>query len=193
MAEKEYLRLTRARPRAKFAVVSSGNSSLWLGKDHLLCIDTTGYTENYKRFYFRDIQAFVICKTNRYQWWAIVTGVMAVGCAIPAVLTSEVVVRYILGIMGGLFLLFFFVNLALGPSSMCQLQTAVHKEELPSLNRLRRARKVLDRLRPMIIATQGALSPEDISIRIRQSAIVSEPAIPTTASAGDSNVPPQIV
>src|SRR4029078_13353826 len=112
MPEKEYKRLTRALPRAKFAVVSSGNSSLWLGKDHLLCIDTNGYTENYKRFYFRDIQAFVIRKTDRYKWWGIVTGVMAAGCLFPAALTGEIVITYILGIMGGVFALVFVINLA---------------------------------------------------------------------------------
>src|SRR5438477_12551721 len=84
MAEKEYQRLTRARPRSKFAVVSSGNSSLWLGKDHLLCIDSNGYTENYKRFYFRDIQALLIRKTERRKWWGLVFAVLAVAFFFPA-------------------------------------------------------------------------------------------------------------
>jgi hypothetical protein len=198
MAEKEYERLTRARPRAKFAVISSGNSSLWMGKDHLLCIDTNGYTENYKRFYFRDIQAFLIRKTQRYTWWSLVTGVLAAGFLFPAAFSSEIVLKYILGIVGGLFSLVLVINLALGPSSACQLRTAVQIEELPSLNRLRRTRKVLDRLRPLIVAAQGALTPEEISRRVRELPVAeTSPASGTSNLTSDAledpNVPPRIV
>ena len=65
MPEKEYHRLTRARPRSAFAVAFISRSSLWLGRDHLLCVDSSGYTETYKRFYFRDIQAVTIVATKR--------------------------------------------------------------------------------------------------------------------------------
>jgi len=51
MAAREYHRLTRALPRP-VRPHFGGSTSLWLGKDHLLSIDSTGYTESYKRFYF---------------------------------------------------------------------------------------------------------------------------------------------
>jgi hypothetical protein len=176
MPEKEYVRLTRARPRAKFAVISSGNSSLWLGKDHLLCIDTTGYTENYKRFYFRDIQAFIVHKTDRYKWWSLILGVLAAGCLLSAAFSSGTVLKIILGIVGALFSLIFLVNVALGQSSACQVRTAVQIEELPSLNRLRQTRKAMARLRPLIVAAQGALTPGEISSLFRQSSSVESAA-----------------
>ena len=69
MPEKEYQRLTRARSRSAFGVVSMSRSSLWLGKDHLLCVDSSGYTETYKRFYFRDIQAVTLVATKRRDIW----------------------------------------------------------------------------------------------------------------------------
>jgi len=178
MPDKEYERLTRARPRAKFAVISSGNSSLWLGKDHLLCIDTNGYTESYKRFYFRDIQALIIRKTGRQLWSGLVFAVLAAAFFIPAAVSAEVVLKSVLGVLGGIFALAFLINLALGPSSACQLRTAVQVEDLPSMNRLRRARAVLDRVRPLVVAAQGALAPEEISARLRD---LSAPA--TSASA----------
>jgi len=198
MAEKEYERLTRARPRARFAVISSGNSSLWLGKDHLLCIDTNGYTENYKRFYFRDIQAFLIRKTPRYKWWSVVTGLLAAGFLLPIAFSTEVWLQYIFGVVGGLFSLIFVINLALGPSSACQLRTAVQLEELPSLNRLRRTRKELDRLRPLLVAAQGALPPEEIFSRVREfpgseTSSASGASDVTSGAVEDSNVPPRII
>jgi len=190
--EKEYIRLTRARPRAKFAVISAGNSSLWLGKDHLLCIDTTGYTENYKRFYFRDIQAFIIRKNDRYKWWGFFTGVLAAAFLIFAVITGALVGKAVLGILCALFLLVFIINLILGPSSSCQVQTAVQTEELPSLNRLRRARKTLARLRPLITAAQVPLAQQQTAEQILQSGPISEPALknPVVETPQD---PPKVV
>jgi hypothetical protein len=48
------------------------------------------------------------------------------------------------------------------------LRTAVQIEELPSLNRIRRTRRVLDRVRPLIVAAQGPLAPEEISGRMSE-------------------------
>ncbi len=198
MPEKEYQRLTRARPRAKFAVISSGNSSLWLGKDHLLCIDTNGYTESYKRFYFRDIQALIIRKTERQKWWGLILAVVAAGFLIPAALSSEVALKYVFGSVGGLFVLLFLINLALGPAAACQIRTAVQLEDLPSLNRLRRARAVLGRLRSFVLAAQGALAPEEILVRLQE---LSAPAAsgpvgaanPLRSVVGAGDAPPRML
>src|SRR5438105_2306417 len=167
MAEREYKRLTRARPRAKFAVVSAGSSSLWLGKDHLLCIDSSGYTETYKRFYFRDIQAFLIRKTDRQKWLGLILFVLAGLFFFPAVLTGDGP-RIVFGSISGVFVFGFLVNVALGPACACQLRTAVQIEEVPSLGRLRRARKTLNRIRPHLVATQGHLPTEEIPHRLKE-------------------------
>ena len=81
MAEKQYERLTRARRRqAGFVAATYIRTSLWLGKDHLLCIDSNGYSETYKRFYFQDIQAVSIRLTQRRQVWNWVLGVPTAIC-----------------------------------------------------------------------------------------------------------------
>ena len=194
MAEKEYQRLTRARPRSQFAVVSSGNSSLWLGKDHVLCIDTTGYNESYKRFYFRGIQAFLIRKTARHKWVALVLAVLTLAFSLPAALSSEPTIKYIFGGIAGMFFMAFVINLALGPACYCHIRTAVQQEQLPSLNRLRRARKVLDRVRPHIAAAQGELKPEEIPLRYQQIATGATPSATMVipAAIDDPNAPPRI-
>jgi hypothetical protein len=132
VAEKEYQRLTSARPRTRFAIVSTGNSSLWLGKDHLLVIDSNGYTETYKRFYFRDIQALLIRKTDGHKYITLVCAVLAFIFFLIAALNQEIVVRYVFGILGGLSLLFIVFNFLLGPTLACHIRTAVQTEELPS-------------------------------------------------------------
>src|SRR6516162_3063872 len=76
MAEKKYHRLTRERGPAQFSVAAITRSSLWLGDDHLLLVECTGYSETYKRFFFRDIQAITISKTKVRVVWNWVWGVL---------------------------------------------------------------------------------------------------------------------
>jgi hypothetical protein len=196
MAEREYQRLTWARRRPTgFVVFSAVRSSLWLGKDHVLGIDTTGYTESYKRFYFRDIQAITIQKTDRGRMFGLLFGVLggfSVLFGAVAVNARSVVVAWILGILAAIFILSFFINLAFGPTSACQLRTAVQTEELPSLNRLRRARRVWNRLRPYIVQAQGQVGPEEISVRMRQGAALADAAAPGYV-VDDPGLPPRIV
>src|ERR1017187_936684 len=41
-------------------------NTLWLGPDHLLLVDSTRFSETYKRFYLRDIQTVIIRKAPRF-------------------------------------------------------------------------------------------------------------------------------
>ena len=194
MPKKEYQRLTRARPRARFAVISAGSTSLWLGKDHLLSIDSTGYTESYKRFYFRDIQAFFLRKTEGQKWVGLILAVLVGLFFFPAAL-GEGPVRIVFGTGAAIFALAFLLNLALGPACSCQLRTAVQVEELPSLVRIRRARKILERLRPLISAAQGELRREDIPLRFQEwshGPVASSAAIPRSV-VEDPNAPPRTI
>ena len=187
MPEKEYQRLTRARPRSGFAVVYTPRSSLWLGKDHLLCVDSTGYAENYKRFYFRDIQAITIRKTEGCKVRLIVYGGLTVFFGMLAAIYRQAVTTWLFGLPAALFALLFAINLFAGPTSACLLQTAVQTEELPSLNRLRRARKVLERLRTLITAAQGQLATEDIPVRVQE--LIQPKAQPETKFAEPAPIP----
>jgi hypothetical protein len=157
MADLEYRRLTRAKSRALFGIVSTTRSSLWLGKDHLLQIDTSGYTESYKRFYFADIQALVMCRTEHWLYQAVVFAALACFFALIGIFGGGPVIAWIFGILAGLFALCLLLDLTGGPSSKCYVRTAVQTEALVSLTRLRRARRTFDVLRPLITAAQGEL------------------------------------
>ena len=198
MAEKEYRRLTRSRSRTIFGIVSHGRSSLWLGKDHILSVEANGYTETYKRFYFRDIQALILRKTATWLVWGTVLGSIAALFALIAVLGGDVVVAWIFGILGGFFGLALAFYLAAGPTCAAQLRTAVQTEEVPSLCRLRRARKVLARLRPLLAEAQGQLAPEEIPARMEEwrasaSGLSPSPAAAPRFVVDDPNAPPRII
>ena len=175
MAEREYRRLTRAKNRSQFGIVSTARSSLWLGKDHLLLIDSSGYSESYKRFQFRDIQALVLCRTDTWLYQGVVLFGLAAVFGLLAAFGGPISV-WIFGIIGGCFAVFLLLHLLGGPSSKCYLRTAVQTEPLIPLNRWRRARRVFETLRPLILAAQQ-------SVPAQAEATATGPAIPPVISA----------
>lgn len=205
MPEKEYQRLTRARSRSAFAVALTSRSSLWLGGDHLLCVDSSGYTETYKRFYFRDIQAISLVGTKRRTVWngvlmvpipICLAGLMSSLFSLPR---KEAAVIVTWASVTAVFLVAFLINNLLGPTCTCYLQTAVQIEELPSLSRVRRARKVVERIRPFIAAVQGEVAPEEIPARMQAAArslpgatMTPDVPKPPPPDADHSEVPPVI-
>lgn len=202
MAEKEYQRLTRARLRRTGALAAfATRSSLWLAKDHLLGVDSSGgYAEEYKRFYFRDIQAVTLRKTSRRLWFNIVLG----GFALVFLIITFAVVSppgnwdsgemagaiFLLG-MVSFFGLLMLINTLKGPGCVCHLRTAVQTEAMPSLNRLGRARKVLNRIRPLIEAAQGSLSPEEIASNLANPHLQNAPPVIGRYKAVPVAVPPR--
>src|SRR5512133_3376683 len=188
MAEVPYLRLTRARLRSTFAVAVTSRSILWLGPDHLLVVDTSGYTETYKRFYFRDVQSFtVILNKARLRWnWALgiltalVMGIWALSFAStpPASLTLPLVALGTIAI----FAVPLILNNVRGPTCSCYVRTAVQTEQLCSIKRLALARKIMDRLRPLITAAQGGeLQPQTATAELPVADAASAEAAPSEA------------
>jgi hypothetical protein len=153
-------------------------STLWIGEDHLLGIHSSGYSEDYKRFYFRDIQAVVLRKTETGRIISGILGAFSVIC-LMAVLTTSIGFNFFWYIVTGCFMTFLVINTFFGPTCVCQLRTAVQTEELPSLRRLRRARKVLARLRPLIAAAQGEVVPAEIPARMAELAKPPAESAPT--------------
>jgi hypothetical protein len=166
--EIRYQRLTRFS-------LQNGFSSLWLGPDHLLRVNSNGYIETYKRFYFRDIQAIVIYQTRRR---AIFNGILAapllvcllgmLACLTPFAPSNIGAIIWL--VLLGIFLLFLLINYLMGRGCACHIRTAVQIERLPSLCRIPKTQRVLDKIRPLIAAAQGGeLSAETVSTRMRES------------------------
>jgi hypothetical protein len=208
MAEREYKRLTRSRPRSQFSIAVTSRVSLWEGKDHLLLIDTNGYTENYRRFYFRDIQTISVSQTNgRAVWngiWGALTGVTA-ALWLPhfAGLRTAPQLWEVLAASGTLlfFALPLLINNLLGSTCVCLIQTAVQHEELAPLRRARAANRIIQHLLPTITAAQPADQAAPIQAAspgpagASTTVISSTPAesVEPSAEAEDPNLPPRIL
>jgi len=197
MAAKEYQRLCRARPKSGFAVAFVSRSSLWLGKDHLLCVDAAGYSETYKRFYFRDIQAVTLRESNRRVILNIVLGILTTILCLAGLgiwnSSHEPVGTVIFGVIAAFFLVLLLINTLKGPTVICHLRTAVQTEELAPLNRLRRAHKILRRIRPFISEAQGHIPPEELQQLMNQMMAYGDAPVRTvtgTPIPGPESAPP---
>ena len=185
----EYRRLPGRGVRRQ-GIATAARTRLWLARDHLLSVDYQWYAEDYKRFYFRDIQAVILRKTRTAR--TINEVLMPLVCVVLALaLSLSIAGGFTDGfaifwwIIAAVLLAFLVANILMGPTCVCHLKTAVQTEELPSLRRLRRARKVLARVRPLIVAAQGEITLGEIAARMGQAAGPGA----AFAAGGDINAP----
>jgi hypothetical protein len=135
-----------------------------MGDDHILAVDSNGFSEDYKRFYFSDIQTIITRKTRRGATWSIVLALILACSLMGALFLEKEPARIFFWVFSGTFLVLLFINILRGPTCICHIMTAVQEDQLPSLNRLRVARKVIGKLRVAIETVQGTLRPEEVSI-----------------------------
>jgi hypothetical protein len=145
-----YRKLTRMRSGL------GTRTQLWLGPDHLLHVNSTGYTESYRRFYLRDIQSLLIVHTALRTYVAVAFAALLLIVFLIVRSAGGGLVGY--AITGGLFLPFFLWNHLLGAGCRVVIITAVQQENVRALSRLPKTRRVLAELRPLIEAAQADLS-----------------------------------
>ena len=123
-------------------------------------------SEEYRRFYFRDIEAFIIRRTASRQIWNWIFAVLLLITAGPFFLGWRSAGNGGLLItalsFAAFWLLLIVINSARGATCETHIRTAVQTEQLPSLGRLPVARRVLARIQPLIVEAQGAATPEEL-------------------------------
>ena len=148
------------------------SASYWIGPDHLLIVEMTGYAERYHRFAFADIQALVIRETSARLWLNNFLGVLSGSFLLAVVLiyfnhpgagmsSDAIVGASVCLALTVAFAILFTVNLRRGPTCVCHLQTAVQTRRLPCLGRWRKAELLLRELTPLLLAAQrqGGAAP----------------------------------
>jgi hypothetical protein len=125
-----------------------------MADDCLLQVASTGWSERYKRFYYSDIRAIVIRRTTTT---ITILNVLLVVLTVLTTITALTLSQPAFFLITVLFMAPLLYNLLVGPTCVCHIYTSVQVERLPSLGRVRTARKVIARLRPMIEQAQGQL------------------------------------
>ncbi len=133
-------------------------NTLWLGSDHLLQVDSTRFSETYKRFYLRDIQTVIIRKTARFvlpYYWVALAGMALIALMFGLTPLRQGLFWPAVAILAGVAVYLYIASVF--QSCACHLITRVNKVELPSLFRLRSARQFVSVVAPRIAAAQGEL------------------------------------
>jgi hypothetical protein len=149
-----YERLTRP------ATSVGSYRSLWMAADHLLLVNSTGYTEDYQRIQYSDIRGIFVIPSDRRLFWHVPWVICALFSGIfVAYARYSGKQPYLSGTVLALSLIFITWNQLLGPSCTALVVTGVQTAPLPSMVRLRKARKALARLRPLVAAVQSGMMP----------------------------------
>ena len=143
----------------------SGYARLWQAPDHLLLVEANGFSENYKRFFFADIQALSIRRTASGRISNGIWGGLFLMFALIALQFSDAA-AVVLWSIAGIFIICLVSNFALGPTCVCHVRTAVQTEKLTSIKRLHGAEKVFEKIRPLVTGAQGTLTPEETASRL---------------------------
>ena len=136
-------------------------SSVWLGSDHLLLVKSARFREEYKRFYFRDVQAIVVANAPRF---LLSTRAALIGALWfwTFVWANEVAARFHRDIDWSFWtvaaaLVIAWVYFSAARSCRTRIYTAVSSDELPSLYRTWTARRFLRKVEPYLTQAQGAI------------------------------------
>lgn len=147
---------------------------LWLGPDHLLLVGSNVLSQEYRRFYFTDIEALVVAELeNPARFYGAVLSVIAVVLTLGLATAGHAITAVLCGLIGLGLGVFTFTR----PSVRCSLQTRVSREFLPSLKRMETARRVVAILKTEIEKIQGALPPESLSGHVHVDGLLVPPPL----------------
>jgi hypothetical protein len=170
-------------------------SSVWAGPDHLLLVRGSRYREEYKRFYYRDVQAIAVARAPRFH---ISTRAVAIAfaCWVAAAVVqfglaaSRFISMPLAAEADGVSLIILALVWAYvsgRESCRCRIYTAVSGDELPSVYRMWTARKFLAAVEPLIAQTQGTIEGE---WAVAAEERVVGPALGTVAAGGPAEPEP---
>ncbi len=173
-----YLR-TRAGVRA----------SLWLDGTQLIQENIHAYTQEVSRFALADIQAIQLRRTPR---GLIYNALLALPCVALLILlaatwndrTMAFGDRVGVGSAAAFFAVFLLINILRGSTCRTTLTTALGPQPLPSLSRVRAARRALALIAGNVAAVQGALRPDEAAQIVDRERTQQASAAPTPSAPG---------
>jgi hypothetical protein len=134
--------------RGKLAAI---RTRLYEGPDHLLLVQSAGYTEEYKRVFYRDVRYAIARKDQGQVWQGVVSGCFFLAACLLFLTPMHPVGVAIICFP---FLIWFVLNLVLGPTCRIYINTDVQTIELPVPRRLGRLPKLVTFLNTKISPEQ---------------------------------------
>ena len=142
-------------------------SSIWLAVDHMLVCEDSLFIERYKRFYFKDIQALTVKKTDKSFIVDLVFFVLTMA-SFWFLAHAAKGWNIFWGIIAALFFFNLVINIFKGQNCKVFVQTAVQEEELKGLDRVKKFEKFLKMIRPLIQSFQGEMDPQILETKYEE-------------------------
>lgn len=161
---------------------------LWLHGEALVHHEVSAFTESFRRFAVRDIQALVVSRTSRqgtllaWQFSGAAFGVLPAAFLYNQASLAAALV--LLAVFWAFFGCLILVNILRGPTCALDLYTAVQVQRLHACRRLRTADRLLARLLPEIQAHQT------VHNSVQGDTTVAEDPPPESAPARDMTEDP---
>lgn len=133
---------------------------LYAGDDHLLLVENSGFSEDYRRFAYRDVQALVVVRSNRFWGWLLALSLPTLAFGLPSAFSWEGFGAAAGWVATLLFAIPLLVHVLRGPTCRATLFTAVQRVELGSLGRVRAVARAFPEIRRRVEAAQGAAAPD---------------------------------
>jgi hypothetical protein len=148
--------------------------------DHLLRVRANPFSQQYRRYYFADIQALVLTElhgTAAFYWYA---AAVSIGVLSGLLVNNS---HPIWGALSGIFAALAFYLGWRVPNCVCYLKTCVSTDKLPSMRHLSAARAAVPMVILEIERAQGTLTRETLDAhQLPSSASVSFPNAPVPNS-----------
>ena len=148
-----------------------GARETWmLGEDHLLLVKNNGYTENYRRFFFSDIQWI---KTAPVRFSLVVMFLLTtvfcilLGMTIYFYFQEDSAEAAVFEITTGVWLVIFLLNYFIGRAGTVTIKTFSEKEIL-KVGTFRKALKLVRKLKPGILRVQGVAAESEILAKLTE-------------------------
>jgi hypothetical protein len=163
-----------------------GSATYWLGPDHLLIVTQDGYTERYRRIYYRDIQALVIRRTATWIWITVMLiGALIVLGVLPLSI-GDAIGLWMGGINIGIWGTFLAIHLIAGPTCGLRLITAVQNRDLPHINRWKQAERLVNALQAEVNRVQQRVVVQPAPGAANETETETGPATPAPSETSPS-------
>ncbi|BDC52523.1 hypothetical protein F183_A48380 [Bryobacterales bacterium F-183] len=155
-----YTRLSRKK-RSIF-----GSVQLWLGDDHLLVVRSMRFTEEYRRFHLRDIQAITATEQPQLIWMEVALFAISALAFLMMLEVEAIAARIFFGVVGAALASTAVYDLVRGQRCRCRLLTEVSSEVLDPITRVSDFDRLTTQLEPAIAAVQGVLTVDAASMPV---------------------------
>ena len=109
----------------------SGYKQLWLGEDHILLVQSSRFTEQYRKFALSDIQAIVVTSQPTAVSLRAMMAILMAMLLGGALLTDSNGLKIALALFAAIPFVILVSDMARGPRVACRLCTEVSAELLP--------------------------------------------------------------